>query len=111
MLFASQSHAGVHQIVSVLRVAAPLFVYFVLIFSVTVYMTYRLGMGYALATTYSFTAASNNFELAITVASTTFGANSDQAQGATAGPLMEVPVLISLVYAVRWTGNRWGWKN
>ncbi|ESA43883.1 arsenical-resistance protein ACR3 [Neurospora crassa] len=111
VLFASQGHAVVHQIVSVLRVAAPLFVYFILIFSVTLYVTYRMGMGYALAATQSFTAASNNFELAIAVAVATFGANSDQALAATVGPLIEVPVLIGLVYAVRWAGNRWAWKN
>ncbi|EGZ78074.1 arsenical-resistance protein ACR3 [Neurospora tetrasperma FGSC 2509] len=111
VLFASQGHAVVHQIVSVLRVAAPLFVYFILIFSVTLYVTYRMGMGYALAATQSFTAASNNFELAIAVAVATFGANSDQALAATVGPLIEVPVLIGLVYAVRWAGNRWAWPN
>ncbi|KAH8911203.1 arsenical-resistance protein ACR3 [Coniochaeta sp. PMI_546] len=111
VLFASQGHAVVHQIVSVLRVAAPLLVYFVFIFGLTLYVTYRMGMGYALAATQSFTAASNNFELAIAVAVATFGANSDQALAATVGPLIEVPVLIGLVYAVRWAGNRWEWKN
>ncbi|KAK1774696.1 arsenical-resistance protein ACR3 [Copromyces sp. CBS 386.78] len=111
VLFASQGHAVVHQIVSVVRVAAPLIVYFVLIFSLTLYVTYRMGMGYALAATQSFTAASNNFELAIAVAVATFGANSDQALAATVGPLIEVPVLLGLVYAVRWAGNRWAWKN
>lgn len=111
VLFASQGHAVVHQIVSVLRVAAPLLVYFVSIFGLTLYVTYRMGMGYALAATQSFTAASNNFELAIAVAVATFGANSDQALAATVGPLIEVPVLIGLVYAVRWAGNRWEWKN
>lgn len=111
VLFASQGHAVVHQIISVLRVAAPLLVYFVLIFGLTVYVAYRMGMTYALAATQSFTAASNNFELAIAVAVATFGADSDQALAATVGPLIEVPVLLGLVYAVRRIGNRWAWKN
>lgn len=111
VLFASQGHAVVHQIVSVLRVAAPLLVYFVLIFSLTLYVTHRMGMPYALAAIQSFTAASNNFELAIAVAVATFGANSDQALAATVGPLIEVPVLLGLVYAVRWAGNRWAWNS
>lgn len=111
VLFASQGHAVVHQIVSVVRVAAPLLVYFVLIFSLTLYVTHRMGMTYALAATQSFTAASNNFELAIAVAVATFGPDSDQALAATVGPLIEVPVLLGLVYAVRRAGNRWAWKN
>ncbi|KAJ9161171.1 Arsenical-resistance protein ACR3 [Coniochaeta hoffmannii] len=111
ILFASQGHAVVHQIVSVLRVAAPLLAYFLVIFCFTLYVTYRIGMGYTLAATQSFTAASNNFELAIAVAVATFGVDSDQALAATVGPLIEVPVLLGLVYAVRWAGNRWQWKN
>ncbi|CAK7237860.1 arsenicals resistance [Sporothrix eucalyptigena] len=111
VLFASQGHAVVHQIVSVVRVAAPLVMYFGLVFSLTLWVTYSLGFGYALAATQSFTAASNNFELAIAVAVATFGPDSDQALAATVGPLIEVPVLLGLVYLVRWVGNRWNWKN
>lgn len=111
VLFASQGHAVVHQIVSVVRVAAPLVVYFVLVFFLTLWATKTLGFGYALATTQSFTAASNNFELAIAVAVATFGPDSDQALASTVGPLVEVPVLLGLVYLVRWIGNRWEWKN
>ena len=111
VLFASQGHAVVHQIVSVLRVAAPLVVYFVVIFTLTLCITYRMGFGYALATTQSFTAASNNFELAIAVSVATFGPNSDQALAATVGPLIEVPVLLGLVYLVRWLGKRWNWDK
>lgn len=110
VLFASQGHAVVHQIVSVVRVAAPLIVYFILIFFGTLYISYRLHFGYALATVQSFTASSNNFELAIAVAVATFGADSDQALAATVGPLIEVPVLLTLVYLVRWIGNRWKWE-
>jgi len=55
------------------------------------------------------TAASNNFELAIAVAAATFGPNSDQALASTVGPLVEVPVLLALVYFLRWIGERRGW--
>lgn len=101
----------VHRIMSVVRVAVPLIVYFIIIFFFTILVTYRLGLGYKLGTTQSYTAASNNLELAITVAVATFGANSDQALAATVGPLIEVPGLIELVYVVKWIGQRWGWKG
>jgi len=108
ILFASQGRRVVYQIVSVVRVAAPLVVYFVVIFVFTLWITHKLGFGYKLSATQSFTAASNNFELAIAVAVATYGANSDQALASTVGPLIEVPVLLGLVYLVRWAGNRRG---
>jgi len=111
ILFASQGKQVVHQIVSVARVAAPLIVYFGVIFFITLFITLRLGFGYRLAYTQSFTAASNNFELAIAVAVATFGINSDQALAATVGPLIEVPVLLGLVYVVRRLGLKRGWKE
>ncbi|ETN45253.1 arsenical-resistance protein [Cyphellophora europaea CBS 101466] len=111
VLFASQGKQVVHQIVSVLRVAAPLFCYFVIIFFITLLITKRLGFGYKLAATQSFTAASNNFELAIAVAVATFGVDSDEALASTVGPLIEVPVLVLLVYVVKWVAGRWGWKD
>jgi ACR3 family arsenite transporter len=111
ILFASQGKQVIHQIVSVVRVAAPLIVYFFVIFFLTLLATKRLGFGYKLAATQSFTAASNNFELAIAVAVATFGANSDEALATTVGPLIEVPVLISLVYVVRWMAGRWNWED
>ena len=110
VLFASQGRQVVHQIVSVVRVAAPLVVYFIVIFSLTLLVTHKLGFGYKLSATQSFTAASNNFELAIAVAVATYGADSDQALAATVGPLIEVPVLLGLVYFVRWFANKRGWK-
>lgn len=110
ILFASQGRQVVHQIVSVVRVAAPLVVYFVIVFFVTLWAARRLGFTYSHATTQSFTAASNNFELAIAVAVATFGAESDEALAATVGPLIEVPVLITLVYVVKRIGVRW-WKE
>ena len=111
VLFASQGHQVVHQLVSVVRVAAPLIVYFIMIFFFTLIVCHRLGFGYRLSSTQSFTAASNNFELAIAVAVATFGPNSDQALASTVGPLIEVPVLLALVYIVRWMANRWQWKE
>lgn len=111
VLFASQGNQVMHQIVSVVRVAAPLIVYFGVIFFLTLLVTYKLGFGYKLAATQSFTAASNNFELAIAVAVATYGPNSDQALASTVGPLVEVPVLLSVVYVVRWVAQRKGWKD
>ncbi|KAI5920621.1 putative arsenite efflux transporter [Camillea tinctor] len=111
VLFAYQGHQVVHQIVSVVRVAVPLILYFVIIFFATLWATYRCGFGYALGTTQSFTAASNNFELAIAVAIATYGPHSDQALASAVGPLIEVPVMLGLVYVVRWIGNKRAWKD
>jgi ACR3 family arsenite transporter len=111
VLFASQGRQVVHQIVSVVRVAAPLICYFAIIFTATLLVTRRLGFGYKLAATQSFTAASNNFELAIAVAVATFGADSDEALASTVGPLIEVPVLVALVYLVKWLSRRWQWED
>lgn len=104
VLFAAQGRHVV-QIVAVARVASPLIVYFFAVFAATLAAARRLGLGYRLGCTHSFTAASNNFELAIAVAVATFGPGSDEALAASVGPLVEVPVLVALVYLVRW---RWG---
>jgi ACR3 family arsenite transporter len=102
VLFALQGQAITTQPADVARIALPLLAYFALMWTGAMALGKVIGMDYPRATTLAFTAAGNNFELAIAVAIATFGATSGQALAGVVGPLIEVPVLVALVYAALW---------
>ena len=106
LLFALQGKQVLDDPWRVAAVALPLLVYFVGMFSVALLTSKASGMNYAQSASVAFTAAGNNFELAIAVSIGTFGAFSQQALAGTIGPLVEIPVLVALVYAMLWMGPR-----
>ncbi|MGG7466176.1 ACR3 family arsenite efflux transporter [Plantibacter sp. YIM 135347] len=106
MLFALQGRQVIDRPFDVVRIALPLLVYFAVTFLIGFVLGKLIGLGYARTTTLAFTAAGNNFELAIAVDIGTFGATSGQALAGIVGPLIEVPVLVALVYAALWLRPR-----
>ncbi len=106
VMFSYQGEKILSLPLDVLRISIPLLVYFLLMFFVSFAISFGLRFNYDKNVTISFTAASNNFELAIAVAIGVFGINSGQALAAVVGPLIEVPVLIGLVYVAIWLGKK-----
>lgn len=107
LLFALQGKQITSNPLDVVRIALPLLAYFALMWLAGMLLGKGLGLGYARTTALAFTAAGNNFELAIAVAIGTFGATSGQALAGVVGPLIEVPVLVGLVYVSLWAAKAW----
>ena len=111
VMFALQGEAIIGDPGSVLLIAVPLLIYFVIMWFTAMISSRALGLSYSRSTTVAFTAAGNNFELAIAVSIGVWGVTSGQALAGVIGPLIEVPALVALVYVSLWLRRRWTWPS
>jgi ACR3 family arsenite transporter len=111
VMFALQGDAIIGDPLSVVRIAIPLLVYFAIMWSVAFFTGLRARLGYPKTATLAFTAAGNNFELAIAVSIGVWGVTSGQALTGVIGPLIEVPALVALVYLSLWLHKRLTWPD
>jgi ACR3 family arsenite transporter len=110
VMFALQGDAIVSDPGSIVLIAIPLLLYFIIMWFIAFASSHALGLPYSRSTTVAFTSAGNNFELAIAVSIGVWGVTSGQALAGVIGPLIEVPALVGLVYVALWLRRRWSWK-